>query len=219
MTISRRISLVLLSWLASATPAFAHIDVIPKLAVVQGKPASVQIVNQGDRAEYVSIALSRLINPGVELEQERLEPVAQTEQPSLYVYPFRLSLAPGQSKTITLKPLADVEQEQVYRLDIKPVVNPLAPGQQGTSGNVVVTLAFSTLVRQLPQSETSRLSMRCEADGALLTAAGNVRFQVKDAIVDGRSADPFHVYPGTPILMKGHEIKVPDQPPCQPSGR
>ncbi|WP_258128807.1 hypothetical protein [Achromobacter anxifer] len=111
-------SRLLLLFLGAAlvAPASAHVDVTPKLAVVQGKPASVYIVNRGDRAEYVSIALSRLLNPGVETEQERLEPVAQTEQPVLYVSPFKLSLAPGQSKTITLKPLADVEQEQVYRL-------------------------------------------------------------------------------------------------------
>ncbi|WP_088157671.1 hypothetical protein [Achromobacter xylosoxidans] len=209
--------LLLASWLAA--PALAHIDVMPKLAVVQGKPASVHIVNQGDRAEYVSVTLSRLLNPGVEPEQERLEPIAQTEQPALYVYPFKLSLGPGQSKTITLKPLAEVDQEQVYRLDIKPVVNLLDRAGQGTSGNVVVTLAFSTLVRLLPPNETSELSLRCEPEGAWLAASGNVRHQVKDAVVDGLPVDPFNVYPGTPILLKGRAIRVPGQPPCPPSGR
>jgi len=213
-------TLFLLLFLASplTAPALAHVDVAPKLAVVQGKAASVYIVNQGDRAEYVSIALSRLLNPGVEIEQERLEPVAQTEQPALYVSPFKLSLAPGQSKTITLKPLAEVEQEQVYRLDIKPVVNLLDRGGAGTSGNVVVTLAFSTLVRLLPQSETSELSLRCEPEGARLAASGNVRYQVKDATVDGRPVDPFHVYPGSPVLLKGRAVQVPGQPSCPPSG-
>ncbi|ADP14381.1 hypothetical protein AXYL_01035 [Achromobacter xylosoxidans A8] len=209
--------LLLASWLAA--PAFAHIDVTPKLAVVQGKPASVHIVNQGDRAEYVSVTLSRLLNPGVEPEQERLEPVVQTEQPALYVYPFKLSLGSGQSKTITLKPLAEVDQEQVYRLDIKPLVNLLDRAGQGTTGNVVVTLAFSTLVRLLPPSETSELSLRCEPEGAWLAASGNVRYQVKDAVVDGRPVDPFNVYPGTPILLKGRAILVPGQPSCPPSGR
>lgn len=204
---------------AAAAPASAHVDVTPKLAVVQGKPASVRIVNQGDRAEYVSIALSRLLNPGVETEQERLEPVAQTAQPALYVSPFKLSLAPGQSKTITLKPLADVEQEQVYRLDIKPVVNLLNRGEAGTSGSVAVTLAFSTLVRLLPPNETSELSLRCEPEGAWLAASGNVRYQVKDAVADGRPVEPFNVYPGTPILLKGRAIQVPGQPSCPPSGR
>jgi len=213
---SRCLWLFLAPWLA--TSALAHIDVTPKVAVVQGKPTSVHVVNQGDRAEYVSIALSRLLNPGVGTEQERLEPVSQTERPSLYVSPFRLSLAPGQSKTITLKPLADVEQEQVYRLDIKPVVNLLDRGGQGTSGNVVVTLAFSTLVRLLPQSETSELSQRCDAEGAWLAASGNVRYQVKDATADGRPVDPFHVYPGSPILLKGRAVQVPGQPSCPPAG-
>ncbi len=209
--------LLLASWLAA--PALAHIDVTPKLAVVQGEPALIHVVNQGDRAEYVSITLSRLLNPGVEADQERLEPVAQTEQPTLYVSPFKLSLAPGQTKTITLRPLADVGQEQVYRLDIKPVVNLLDRGGAGTSGNVVVTLAFSTLVRLLPQSETSELSLRCEPEGARLAASGNVRYQVKDAVADGRAVDPFHVYPGTPILLKGRAIQVRGQPSCPSAGR
>lgn len=207
--------------LASAlvAPASAHVDVTPKLAVVQDKPASVHIVNQGERAEYVSISLSRLLNPGVETAQERLEPVAQTEQPALYVSPFKLSLAPGQSKTIMLKPLAKVEQEQVYRLDVRPVINLLDRGGTGASGNVVVTLAFSTLVRLLPQNETSTLSLRCAPEGAWLAASGNVRYQVKDAVADGRPVDPFHVYPGTPILLKGRAIQVPGQPSCPSSGR
>lgn len=209
--------LLLVSW--PATPAFAHIDVMPKLAVVQGKPASVHIINQGDRAEYVSITLSCLLNPGVEADQEHLEPIAQTERPALYVSPFKLSLGPGQSKTVTLKPLADVEQEQVYRLDIRPVVNLLDRAGQGTSGNVVVTLAFSTLVRLLPQNETSGLSLRCAPQGAWLAASGNVRYQVKDAVADGRPVEPFNVYPSTPILLKGRAIQVPGQPSCPPSGR
>ncbi len=213
-----RLPLLLLAC-ALVAPASAHVDVTPKLAVVQGKPASVYIVNQSGRAEYVSITLSRLLNPGVETGQERLEPVAQAAQPALYVSPFKLSLAPGQGKTITLKPLAEVEQEQVYRLDIKPVINLLDRGGTGASGNIVVTLAFSTLVRLLPQSETSKLSLRCEPEGAWLAASGNVRYQVKDAVADGRTVDPFHVYPGTPILLKGHAIQVPGQPSCSSSGR
>ncbi|WP_258128806.1 hypothetical protein [Achromobacter anxifer] len=75
------------------------------------------------------------------------------------------------------------------------------------------------MVRLLPQRETSALTLRCEREGAWLTASGNVRYQVKDAVADGRPVDPFHVYPGTPILLKGRAIQVPGQPACPPSGR
>ena len=57
----------------------------------------------------MSISLSRLMNPGVPLAEEKVEPVGESDQPALYAFPFKISLAPGQSKTITLKSLRAVE--------------------------------------------------------------------------------------------------------------
>lgn len=205
--------------LAAALPALpvsAAIDIQPKVAVVRGSPATIEIFNEGDRPEYVSISLSRLLNPGAELAEERLEPITDTPDPPLYAHPFRLALAPGQSKTVFLKPLKAVEQEQVYRLELRPVISPQDPRRQGVAGSVVVSLAFSALVRQLPAKESAQLSLACEAQGARLSASGNTRVQVKGATVDKRAVEPFNVYPGVPKLLQGSQISIPDQPPCLP---
>ena len=183
---------------------------------VWDKPVTLDISNDGDRPEFVSISLSRLLNPGVEFADERMEAIVQVTQPKLYATPFKLMLAPGQSKKITIKPLLPVAEEQVYRIDIKPVVNLIDPKLSSVAGNVVVNLAYSSLVRHLPEKETSTLAVKCEADGARFFASGTTRFHVKDVTVDGKPSESFNVYPGVPILVKGTKIKVPQQAGCSP---
>ena len=72
----------------------------------------------------------------------------------------------------------------------------------------------SSLVRHLPEKETSTLTIKCEADGARFFASGTTRFHVKEVTVDGKPSEPFNVYPGVPILVKGAKIKVPQQAEC-----
>ena len=204
----------ILCGLALASPASALINVTPSVTDVWDKPVSLDISNDGDRPEFVSITLSRLLNPGVEFADERMEAIVQVTQPKLYATPFKLMLAPGQSKKITIKPLLPVAEEQVYRIDIKPVVNLIDPKLSSVAGNVVVNLAFSSLIRHMPQKETSKLTVKCEADGARFIASGTTRFAVKDVTVDGIPSESFNVYPGVPLLVKGSKIKVPKQVGC-----
>ncbi|WZB61377.1 hypothetical protein WJ970_29360 [Achromobacter xylosoxidans] len=91
----------LLALLCSA-PASALIDVYPKEIEVRDEAVQVTVSNQGDRPEYVSVSLSRLLNPGVPLRDEKLELIGQTTAPTLYAAPFQMSLSPGQSKRIAL---------------------------------------------------------------------------------------------------------------------
>lgn len=200
--------------LAPIAPAFALINIQPMVTEVRDKPVTVTISNTGERPEYVSIALSRLYNPGVEQADERIESMAMARKPVLYVSPFKLQLAPGQSKKITLKPLETVAQEQVYRLDIKPVVNLLDPKLQVIAGNVAVNLAFSALVRLVPLEQTATLTVECQAEGGRFFATGNTRIHIEGVRVDGKPVDPFNVYPGVPQLLKGARIEVPGQPGC-----
>ena len=209
----------ILCGLALASPASALINVTPSVTEVWDKPVTLDISNDGDRPEFVSISLSRLLNPGVEFADERMEAIVQVTQPKLYATPFKLMLAPGQSKKITIKPLLPVAEEQVYRIDIKPVVNLIDPKLSSVAGNVVVNLAYSSLVRHLPEKETSTLAVKCEADGARIFASGTTRFHVQDVTVDGKPSEPFNVYPGVPLLVKGTSIKAPKQPVCTGSTR
>lgn len=82
--------------------------------------------------------------------------------------PFSLTLAPGQSKIITLKPLEQVVQEQVYRLDVRPLVELSDSDDHGASGSVRLNLAFSILVRQMPSTEKVSLKVLCDLDGTRL---------------------------------------------------
>ncbi|MDF3202852.1 hypothetical protein P3C29_29605 [Pseudomonas sp. 1912-s] len=206
--------LALFGWSAMVSHAVALIDIQPKIAEVRDTAMTVEIANNGERPEYVSITLSRIINPGVELADERLELISQTPRPQLYASPFKLKLAPGQSKIITLKPLEQVEKEQVYRLDIKPVMNVLEPKQADVVGTVLINLAFSALVRHLPLIETSTLSVTCDSEGARLIATGTTHFLVEGATANGQSIDPFGVYPDVPIVMRGRNIQISAHPPC-----
>ena len=79
-----------------------------------------------------------------------LEPIGQVEAPTLFATPFRLSLSPGQSKRIAIA--ADsVRVEKVYRLVVKPEVGKMETGRQRTAGVVAVNIAYSALVRQVPE--------------------------------------------------------------------
>lgn len=205
---------LLLTCMTIPAPAFALIDISPKEIVVKDKSTTVRIINKGERAEYVSINLSRLLNPGVAVASERLEPITLVSKPVLYAFPFRITLAPGQSKTITLKPLEAVEREQVYRLAVTPIISLKDTEHRLASANVLISLGFSALVRQLPDVENSQLSVTCEGSGARLTAGGNVRYPLKGVKVDGSAVAPFNVYPGEPKLLEGKSISIPDQPSC-----
>ncbi|KVV55661.1 hypothetical protein WT27_25515 [Burkholderia territorii] len=201
--------------LCPSASIFAAIDVIPKEVTLETDATSVQVINHGDRPEYITISLSRLLNPGVPLDDERLEPVSDAAHPSLYAYPFRMSLAPGQTKKLTLKPLHPVETETVYRLDVKPVVKMLGSEKNMTSASVVVNLAFSGLVRQLPARQREALSVECDEQGARVTATGNVRSRVEGAKVDGRALDAFNVYPGVPLPVSGKVVAIPGHSACR----
>ncbi|KVA28916.1 hypothetical protein WI44_23445 [Burkholderia cepacia] len=195
--------------------SLAAIDVLPKEVEIDKDTTVVQLVNNGMRPEYVNISLSRLLNPGVPLADEKVEPIVNASKPSLYAYPFKLSLAPGQTKKIVLKPLRSVEVETVYRLNVTPVIEASTEGEQKTAGNIIVNLGFSVLVRQLPASGRAKLSVTCDASGAHLTATGNVRYRVKGAEVDGRKLDNFNVYPGVPQALPGHVVEIPEHSACR----
>lgn len=197
-------------------PAVAHagISIYPREVIVQDEAESITVHNLGTEPEYVSIKLSRLLNPGVSLEDEQLQAIGETEHPSLYATPFRMTLAPGQRKHITLKPLRTVSTEQIYRLDVRPEVTAMTSGRAGRVGTVVIKIAHGGLVRHLPQKTSAAIQVFCLANGARISATGNVRHRVEGAEVDGTVQEPFNVYPDTPRLLTGKRVAIPGYPVC-----
>lgn len=199
----------------ASSPAIAAIDLLPKLIEVQSQRATrVTVVNRSDHPEFVTLSLSRLLNPGVPWQQERLESVGLVTSPTLYAYPLRLSLAVGQSKTIILQPLSAVPKEQVWRLVVAPVTALTSSAQASRSGGVAVNLSFSALVRQLPETRVRRLHSACSAGKVTLTATGTLRYPVKGLTVDGVTLGNFNVYPGTPVTLSGQRAVIDGKNIC-----
>ncbi|UDQ80052.1 hypothetical protein LJN55_22025 [Erwinia rhapontici] len=203
--------------LLAGFPASAVIDLMPKMIEIAGKEDAPQvtIINKSDHVEYVTVSLSRLVNPGVPYEQEKLEPIGLARNPQLYAYPFKLSLARGQSKTINLKSLAAVTQETVYRLDVKPAIEISGSGRANSAAGIAVNLSFSALVRQLPDKQTSSIRAACRANAITLTATGNTRYQAKNSKVDGQRMDDFNIYPGTPKVITGNRLEIDGKVLCK----
>ncbi|UQO37171.1 hypothetical protein [Burkholderia cepacia] len=202
------------TWLISGS-ACAAIDLMPKEITVGKNTTTVEVVNTGDRPEYVTISLARLLNPGVPLSEEKMEQIGDASKPALYAFPAKLSLAPKQTKRIVLKPLREVEVETVYRLDVKPSIKAMRETQAKTVGNIIVNLGFSGLVRQLPEREREDLTVACESFGARLTATGTVRYRVDGAKVNDERLDAFNVYPGVPIPVHGQVVEIPGHQSCR----
>ncbi|MTD29273.1 hypothetical protein GK011_20295 [Erwinia sp. J316] len=196
--------------------AGAAIDVQPKLIEVKGKElTTVSIINNSDHPEYVTVTLFRLLNPGVPHEKEQLETVGMSRNPQLYAYPFRVSLAQGQSKKIVLKPLTTVKQENVYRLEVKTVAALSGEAALKSTAGVAVKLSFSALVRQLPDKQSSDISISCRAQGVMLTATGTTRYKVGGMRTGGQTIEAFNVYPGTPIFVAGPDIEMAGKRVCR----
>ncbi|MDX9668001.1 hypothetical protein QMK50_23920 [Pseudomonas sp. P5_152] len=206
-------SIICIAELLSISNAEAMIDLLPKEIEISNTPVTARIINNSERAEYVTISLFRLTNPGAPLQDEKLEPVSLMPSPALYAFPFQISLAPGQSKNITLKPVHSVQKETVYRLEVKPILRIKNTGLEKAAG-IIVNLSFSGLVRQLPVKKNDGIEIMCTATGATLTASGTLRHRVEDLIIDGNLIPPFNVYPNFPHSVPGNSVGLSKQLPC-----
>jgi hypothetical protein len=185
--------------------AQALIDIRPKIVEMKGEEAVVNVINTGDKPEFVEIGLFELVNPGVPPEQEQRIPLGSIKMPYLYAAPFKLSLGPRQEKRVHLKALKQPDQEKVYRLSVIPQQK---LSISGTRGNVmVVNLGYMGLVRQLPANPTAAWQHRCGSQGIELAATGNVRIEFSELMQDGKAVDSFNVYPGTPRHMPGKTLR------------
>lgn len=89
------------------------IDIQPQVVELQQVNTVVTVINHGMTAEYITVQLYRLNNPGVASELESLTPVGYQQQPLLFATPLKLTLGPRQSGKIFLHALGAPEQEQV----------------------------------------------------------------------------------------------------------
>lgn len=174
----------------------ALIDISPKVLEVNDEQAVVNVINTGDKPEFVNITLYQVTNPGVPSQEEQTIPLGLIKDPSLYATPFKLSLGPRQQKQVQLKVLKETGQEKVYRLAVIPEQK---ASISGTQNNVMlVGLGYMGLVRQLPKIQTAAWSHSCGVQGIMLKATGTVRTAFSELKQDGKEIGDFNLYPGSP---------------------
>lgn len=181
--------------------AWAFIDVTPKFVDIEASSLSVVVSNKGDVPEYVQVELSRIENPGVSPDEERLVPIGLMSKPDMYASPFKLTLGPRQEKNITIQVLHQPLIEQVYRLSVMPQRNIALKNSHSPVVNV--GLGYLVLIRQQPEKKDKSWTYQCLDNGIMVTATGTVHLLFSELKLDVQTVDNFNLYPGTPRLMQG----------------
>ncbi|AHK19470.1 MULTISPECIES: hypothetical protein [Yersinia pseudotuberculosis complex] len=170
------------------------IDIQPQIVEIQQANTVVTVINHGITAEYITVQLYRLNNPGVAPELESLTPVGYQQQPLLFAAPLKLTLGPRQSGKIFLHALGAPEQEQVYRLAVVPDNHLKISG--GNAAVVGVQISYMGLIRHLPASIQHQWIHRCIAGKPELHNTGNTRLYWHQLQAKGQMIDDFTLYPG-----------------------
>ncbi|WP_265570920.1 fimbria/pilus periplasmic chaperone [Sphingomicrobium nitratireducens] len=127
----------------------------------------VEIFNNGNERAFISIEPVRIENPGV--DPRRITEI-DPEALGLLVSPGKVILDPGQRRLIRIASFAQRhEQEQVYRVLVKPVPAPDEPEVTGL--NVMVGYDLLVLVR--PQTINFNLSGEIRGGNFTVTNQGN----------------------------------------------
>ncbi|MBO1016337.1 pilus assembly protein [Achromobacter sp. SD115] len=171
-----------------------------RLKVFNGHEYGVTVRNVGDAPLYLSISLLKVMNPGQQPEEK--VPLSQLEHPSVLANTDKLTLGPGQSRSIGLKSLAVPVSEEMYRLYIVPVkaMHVDEAPQDKITAPMSVAIAYGVLIQHMPPPANQRASWshRCEKEGVTLENTGNVRIFLSDVSSPGnkQERDQMALYPG-----------------------
>jgi len=205
---------------AAAQPAHAdgELMVMPATTkVFNNHDQNVTVKNMGDAPLYLSISVQKVMNPGKTPEEK--QNLGELQHPGMLASPDKLTLGPNQSRSITLRSLAEPANEELYRLYIVPVRSLKvddAP-QDKITAPMSVSVGYGVLVRHMPPPGKQRVGWahRCESGGLTLENTGNVRQVFTDVKYDGAaSAQTIAVFPGTPqhFATKRMTLRVDDKP-------
>ncbi|MDN7934349.1 pilus assembly protein [Burkholderia metallica] len=205
---------------AAAQPVHAdgELMVMPATTkVFNNHDQTVTVKNMGDAPLYLSISAQKVMNPGKTPEEK--QSLGELQHPGMLASPDKLTLGPNQSRLITLRSLAEPENEELYRLYIVPVRSLKvddAP-QDKITAPMSVSVGYGVLVRHMPPPGKQRVGWahRCESGGLTLENTGNVRQVFNDVKYDGAAAaQTIAVFPGTPqhFATKRMTLRVDDKP-------
>lgn len=196
---------------SSLAQAEGELMVMPAtLKVYNNHEHTVNVKNLGDAPLYLSISLQKVMNPGE--SPEKKQPISALTHPGMLASPDKLTLGPGQSRTISLKSLVEPEAETLYRLYIVPVRSMQveeAPEDKITAP-MSVAIGYGVLLRHMPPpaKQQSGWSYRCSNGGVTLENTGNVSLQLSELEIIGVKQPKAKValFPGTPQHFAGKNL-------------
>lgn len=203
----RRIILPLLFGLTLLAAAQARAEgelmVMPaRLKVFNGHEYGVTLRNLGDAPLYLSISLMKVKNPGITPEDK--VPLSEIEHPGMLASADKLTLGPGQSRSVNLKSLSVPAAEELYRLYVVPVkaMQVDAAPQDKITAPMSVSVGYGVLIHHMPPpaQQLSGWSYRCEGTGVTLENTGNVHLSFSDIATPDRKRQlgKTALFPGTP---------------------
>ena len=203
------LSLILLG--SSLAQAEGELMVMPaSLKVYNNHEHTVNVKNLGDAPLYLSISLQKVLNPGISPEIK--QPLSAQTHPEMLASPDKLTLGPGQSRTISLKSLVEPQAESLYRLYIVPVRSMAVEGapEDKITAPMSVSIGYGVLLRHMPPpaKQQTGWSHRCTGDGVTLENTGNVSVQLSELEIAGRKQSKVKValFPGTPQHFAGKRL-------------
>ena len=166
--------LLLLS--SPARADFAMSEMIIDFGPTAPRQHDVEIISRGDDVQYIATETIVLDNPG--LPNEKRLTVTDPQKSGLMVTPNKLVLPPGARKImrlLLLKPQG--EQDQIYRLVVKPVIQGIdAPKQQFA---IKVLVGYEAIIIVRPKNPKIDLVAKRKGNSLTITNNGNTNANIE----------------------------------------
>ncbi len=170
--------LFLLLAFASTTRAEMYVDRSIVIFEPNGQPREdVAVSNTSDEVMYVEVEVLRVDNPGT--PQESRVKVDNPRELKLLATPSKLIIPAGSQKLVRIVNLqADNQTERVYRINITPIVAPLA--EETSQLRIVVAYQVLTIVQ--PNAPKPNLVVTREGSTITFVNSGNTNVLLSEGV-------------------------------------
>lgn len=138
------------------------------------KSEDIQVTNRGDEVLFVEITPEMVTDSALPTEHRTV--IRNPVEAGLLVSPRRIRLEPGDTQVVRLVRMRQFDQEQVFRVDLKPVVGELQAEQSG----VKILVGYNLIVFAAPKTINVALDTSREGKTLSLTNNGNVNIEFRD---------------------------------------
>lgn len=183
--------------------SFSAIDVFPKILEIKQETGYLSIVNKGKKNEYISVEIFKITNPGNDYTKENHINVKHDEDPSIIYSPFKLVLRPNQTKKIKIKTIKTIKTEEVYRVNIKPIVN----ASLNFSSGIVINIGFSTIVFVYPNNREKKFTFTCGRKYDTAKNLGNTHVSAYSIDIKNKS-EIRKIYPNQEISFNHGSVLI-----------